>query len=236
MKLPIDALKSYEEHKLPYTEENEVITADPSYSITGFSDYSSIEYIESDQKEKIQFIRYIESLSRHSMELKQYITFLKENLDMTKCAILNNVDAESATIELHHFPFTLFDIVRIVVDKAIYYKSDITSFDLVSEVVRLHYEGLVGLVPLSATAHELAHSGKIILSLRSVHGKWDKFVEQYRQFISEEDISRLKFLIRSSSNSNITTENRRKLKIKRRLVEYNKQETGELNVENNQEL
>ena len=51
--------------------------------------------------------------------------------------------------------------------------------------MRLHYRGLVGLIPLSVTAHELVHDGKLIVPLNCVYGKFVQFVKEYYDYIDD---------------------------------------------------
>ena len=69
---------------------------------------------------KTKFIKNVERVVRGSLEYKKYIGFLRNNLNLTKCRFLENVDTanlKKTHIEMHHYPFTLYDIVEIVSDK-----------------------------------------------------------------------------------------------------------------------
>ena len=75
-------------------------------------------FINSD-KDKVKFIKRCEKVIRSSNEYRDYVAFLKENIDMDKCAFWKNVSSENSKrvkIEIHHEPFTLFDIVSVVVE------------------------------------------------------------------------------------------------------------------------
>jgi len=224
MKLPTEAIaanNNTSSDALVNTVDNLNVAKVPDgYVMNGYSDYESLEYLEHDQKAKVKFIKYVEGMARKSLELRLYLDFLRENVDMQSCKILHGVDSESARIELHHYPFTLFDIARIIVDKTIMNKSDISSFKIIEEIVEVHYKGLVGLVPLSETVHELVHAGKLTVSLASVTGNWQEFVKQYAEYLQQEDIDKLKFLIHASSTQSLENENRRKLKIIKRVIAY----------------
>ena len=43
-------------------------------------------------KDTEKFIKRVETIVRSSQEYKDYILFLRENVDMTKCSYFNNVD------------------------------------------------------------------------------------------------------------------------------------------------
>ena len=61
----------------------------------------------------------------------------------------------------------------------------INELQVAEEVMRLHYRGLVGLIPLSVTAHELVHDGKLIVPLNCVYGKFVQFVKEYYDYIDD---------------------------------------------------
>lgn len=100
------------------------------------------------------------------------------------------------SLEFHHYPFTLFDLVAIVLqDKINKGVKDISPFLIANEVMQLHYENLVGLVPLSKTVHELAHSGEIFISLDLVFGNVKEFLRRYKRALNEEQRGQLRKLI-----------------------------------------
>ena len=69
------------------------------------------------EKERIKFIKHIEKIIRMSYEYKEYINYLKEEYNMTFCSVYENINRDNipkVRIEIHHEPFTLYDIVNIV--------------------------------------------------------------------------------------------------------------------------
>lgn len=133
-------------------------------------------------KDKDKFIKRVERNVRSSMEYKDYIAFLKENVDMSKCAFFNAVNNESSShirIEIHHAPFTLYDYVKAVVER---YESEglpLNELLIADEVMELHYNNEVGLIPLSKTIHEIVHnSDKIIVPLTMIYGNYKAFLEK----------------------------------------------------------
>ena len=144
-------------------------------------------YVVMNDKDKIKFIKMLERIVRQSIEYKHYIQFLKSEIDMTKCTFFSNVsnkNNQSVSIEIHHEPFTLFDIVSIVVDKYIDMNLDLNPLTIAEEVMKLHYKDLVGLVPLSVTVHQLVHDGKLFIPLQNVYGNYISFIEEYAPYIS----------------------------------------------------
>ena len=224
MKLP----ENIEEEKPGLSHEVSIKDTD---KFDGYASFSNLEYLKEDYKAKAKYVKYLERLIRGSLELKAYLSFLKENAEMNDCAIFAGVNREDCRIEIHHFPFSLFDITRIVLDDALANNEDVSSFAIVSRVVLEHFLGNVGLIPLSLTAHELAHSGSITLSLKNVTGNWQNFVKKFGYVMTKDDIERLKFLVNASTSESLNNTNMRKLKIVPRQIKIIKQiSNGESNA------
>lgn len=156
-------------------------------------------YVDLDSdKQKIKFIKRVEGIVRSSMEYKDYVAYCKENLDMNSCIFLSNVSQDKSkgrkriSIELHHDPFTLMDIVWTVVNK--YEDEGLPYNDLLiaDEVLEMHYANIVGLVPLSKTMHQMVHnSDKIKIPLYLVYGQYSEFVEKYGDYMEPELLDKL---------------------------------------------
>lgn len=149
------------------------------------------------EKDKIKLIKTIERIVRSSQEYKQYIAFLRKEVDMTMCSFFNNIsnkESKKVSIEIHHEPFTLFDIAQIVLEKWIAEGKKINPILIAEEVMKLHYQNKVGLIPLSITVHELVHSGKLFIPLQNVYGDFISFLEEYEPYISNDlkDILQIK--------------------------------------------
>ncbi|QXN70164.1 hypothetical protein INTERNEXUS_123 [Bacillus phage vB_BspM_Internexus] len=179
---------------VPKMNNPSLINEDESYevvidSIDDRADFFNFE-ITSNEKERLKFIKRIEKIIRRSFEYKTYIGFLKNELDLTKCTFLPMVDTKEIKkvgLEFHHYPFTLFDIVSIVLDEHILVNGEkrINPFDIAEEVMELHYQNYIGLVPLTKTVHELVHSGKIYVNLNYVFGNYTKFINKYESANTE---------------------------------------------------
>lgn len=153
-------------------------------------------------KDKIKVIKYIERLVRSSQEYRDYIAYLKKEIDMTQCSFfvgINNKDSRRVSIEIHHEPFTLFDITQIVLDSWLSKGLDINPILIAHEIVKLHYMDKVGLIPVSVTVHQLVHSGKLFIPLQNVKGKFVEFMEEYDEYISEDISDRLQVKINMST-------------------------------------
>jgi hypothetical protein len=127
------------------------------------------------------------------MEYKDLIKYLKENIDMTSCQFFHNVTSgkKKGLIEIHHEPFDLYTLTSIVMKKQEAELGYIDELIVAEEVMRLHYIGLVGLIPLSVTVHELVRKGKLIVPLNCVYGRFVQFVKDYFEYIDPSFIAML---------------------------------------------
>lgn len=155
-----------------------------------------------DIKQNKKFIKNVESLVRHSKEYNRYIAYLSEDQNLTNDVYMSNISSEDATLEFHHYPFTLYDIVEIVLNKHIIEKDNITSLSMTKEVMQLHYDNKIGLVRLSKTNHQLTHAGKIYIPMDSVFGKVNAFVDEYYKYIFDDQIEKFNQLVNFNDNGN----------------------------------
>ena len=198
----------------PKTEVNHAIdimslAAAPKYMSSNIYE----EYFD-DDKAYVRFVKMIERSIRGSSEMKKYMSYLKRNLKLDNCAILNGVTMEEAAIELHHYPFTLFDITSIVLQSYVRNNKSYSTISIANEVVRIHYENIIGLVPLSKTVHELAHAGEIFIPLQQVYGNYKEFINKYNSGMYSEHLSMLKQLIQMSNDADSQARNNKKLMVK----------------------
>lgn len=145
-------------------------------------------------KEYNHYIKDIEFAVRRSFEYQKFIKYIRENMDMNRCSFLQNVSNEETfaiRIEIHHYPFSLRDIVEIVYRKRAHYHESLEVQMVAKEVMELHYKMMVGLIPLSETVHELAHSGRLFVPVDKVMGRYDLFVNYYKPFIEPEQLETL---------------------------------------------
>lgn len=151
----------------------------------------------SDVKEIKNFIKNIEKQIRTSKEYKNYIGHLNNEIGIHTCSVYGNLSdsIEGLTLEYHHYPFTLYDIVEICVNKQIMNNNNFTSFDIINEVLQLHQMNKVGLVKLCKTAHEEVHAGKIFIKLESIFGDVNYFINKYRPYISDDILENYNKLI-----------------------------------------
>ena len=153
-------------------------------------------------KDKLKYIKRVEQIVRSSMEYRDYISFLKNNVNMDRCAFFNGVENTSGAkirIEIHHEPLTLFDIVKTVIYKFMDEGMPLNDLYVADEVMNLHYTNKVGLVPLSKSVHEIIHnSNQIIIPLDLVYGDYKTFLEEYSDYLDEELINKIEMKIKDT--------------------------------------
>ena len=181
-------------------------------------EYGSYEFWEGTLDDFKKFEKMLKSavvLVRSSPEYRKYIKYLREEFDMAECSLLRGITTDNASIEVHHYPFTLFDITEIV---ALYMKAnhiDFTIFDLAERVCKLHYQNKVGLVALSSTVHELAHSGAVFIPLKNVFGDVRSFCYEYNSGMNGDHLEKIKSLVDLEDSAIADTNNKAVLARKR---------------------
>jgi len=172
----------------------EAETKDQPFSVIkldSIPDFDIEDYDLMDSKEFQKFLYSIENIARVSFEYRAIIAYLRENMDMNKCSVfenINNIDTTKVKIEIHHHPFSLYDITIIVYNKRLYNRESIDEELVAKEVMYLHYALLIGLIPLSETVHELVHNQYLFIPNSNVMGKYEEFYNMYKDFMTPENI------------------------------------------------
>lgn len=122
------------------------------------------------------YIKNIEKQVRGSIEYKNWIQKLREERGAYKCLISGST-IDDCTIEIHHLPFTLYDIVDIVISNQ---KERFCTFTISLEVMQLHFDDFVGWVPLTHTLHEKVHNNIITIKPEQIRGKFIDFASNYK--------------------------------------------------------
>ena len=169
-----------EEMKILEYDENGVIKID-EIPDTNFD----MKYYEYDTKD----IGRVEKIIRSSEEYRSFVQFMKQNLDVNHCSFYEGYSMKNGlTIELHHSPFTLYNITEAVIVKFMNRDKYWETFRVAEEVIRLHYEFKVGLTPLNPTSHKLVHNGVLKVHPKIVIGDWKSFYGEYNAYLSEDAI------------------------------------------------
>ncbi len=151
----------------------------------GYSD--DMEMFQNEKAFK-QFIIRLKYYTRKSYEYSELMKFLKDEHGMNFCGVHPNVKrSDGFQIHIHHTPFTMEDIVYIVVRKRQEEQESMKMSDIAEEVMYLHYLGLVGLYPLCETCHEYVHSeaNDLFIPLDKVFGNPEAFVDIYSKYLKE---------------------------------------------------
>lgn len=136
-----------------------------------------------------KFIKHVELKIRTSDMYSTYLHMLI-NSGLDHCSIKGNITNEDASIEFHHYPFTLYDIVYTMIKYKMANNEKISSFSLTKDVMEEHSKNIIGLLPLSKTYHELYHSGSLSITLDMVYGNIQGFIDKYEDFMSDDMIEK----------------------------------------------
>ena len=144
-------------------------------------------------EDNVRFIKKIEALIRGSNEYKAYISYLRNDLGMWHCSFLPNLDMsmDEIGLEMHHCPINLYTMVDIVITHRLARGQPVTSLSVADEVMNMHFENKVGMVPLSRSAHKLVHAGNLTVHPLMVHGDYLGFLRSYPDGVSEELVAQL---------------------------------------------
>lgn len=160
--------------------------------------YKDVEYF-SHLENFVNFVKAVERLVRSSNYYKRYIAYLKEEVGLTYCQVLSNVESEFADVEMHHGPLlTLFDCVEIVTDHMIATGQRITSFRVAKIIMDEHFKHNIQVIMLSKTVHEQVHENAIFINLGQAFGNLQVFLEKYKKGIRPEVVAQINSYIKSS--------------------------------------
>lgn len=176
-------------------------------------DYTTEDYDLFNEKDFKKYIEDIERLVRSSREYREAIQYMRKYINMNSSLFfrnVNNIESTKIKIELHHYPFTLFDIVITVFNKRTRLQEPLDVELVAKEVAYLHYFLVIGLVPLSKTEHKLVHNQALFIPLELngnpiVLGDYNKFVEMYEKDIPEDAMVRFNTYKELTANYNQIT-------------------------------
>lgn len=163
--------------------------------LTNIPPYDLNDWNLADQKDFKKFLSELEKSVRGSFEYQQYIQYLRNSFNMNSCAFyrnVSNVPNPKIKIHVHHDPITLYDICTIVFRKRQTLGEPIDEESIAKEVMWNHYNGFIGLIPLSETAHELVHANYLFVPCTHVFGDYKEFVNMYKQFFTLDQLDLLK--------------------------------------------
>lgn len=183
MRDPNNIVKSYELENPPVLIKMDEI---PKYDLYDFD--------LNDDKSFKKYIQTIEKVVRTSFEYRALINYLREYMDMNQCAFyknVNNADSTKIKIEVHHEPLSLFDICIIVYNKRVAFNEPLDEEFVAKEVMYLHYNLMIGLIPLAETVHQLVHAQYLFVPTTAVLGKYKEFIDRYKEYMLPEQLESL---------------------------------------------
>lgn len=162
-------------------------------TLSEIPEYDQDDYDLSSAKDFRKYLDDIKKEVRGSYEYREMIKHLREYGGMTASGSFDQLNGMNSgvKIEVHHTPFSLEDIVRIVYDKRAFYHENLSIYMVAKEVMELHYKQIVGLYPLTITEHELVHNGFLFIPTYKIYGRYDLFRDLYREFIDPEMLETL---------------------------------------------
>lgn len=168
--------KNEEYIKLEYDENNVIHIDDiPKFDF-------DMKYYSIDEK----YLKYVDKMVRKTFEYRELFKFIKQVLDVNHCSYYKDYSMkDNYTIELHHSPFTLYDIVEAVASKQLSRDGYVCTFKITEEVTRLHYQFKVGLTPLNPTAHKLVHNQVLPIHPKIILGYWKEFYGEYNAYLGK---------------------------------------------------
>ena len=174
-------MREYSTPNLPDKKKSIYIKFVPEFNIS--------DYDLSNPKELSKYFKSLERICRNSRTYKKLINFLRENVDMNKCSYfknVDNIDTYSLRIHIHHTPLTLYDIVTTVYNKRLLNHESLSEMMVAKEVMWLHYNLFVGLIPLAETVHGSVHNGQAFIPTTKVYGMYKTFVKLYEPYMDKE--------------------------------------------------
>lgn len=160
--------------------------------------YKDVEYFANIDN-FVGFVKAVERMVRSSTYYSRYIKYLKEDIGLTHCQVLSNIEDEYADIEMHHGPIlTLFDYAAIITDYLLAKGQKINTFIVSDILLEEHYNNLIQVVMLSETVHEQVHENNIFINLKQAFGDLNAFLKKYRHGIHPEQIEKINKYIQKS--------------------------------------
>jgi len=153
----------------------------------------------SDNKLFVSFIKKCEHIVRCSPEYKDWVSYVKDTLGHKVC-VFTEETSDELTIEIHHHPFTLFDITSIVLTTLMTQGQEFTSLDVSDKVLQLHYSDCIGYVPIVTSLHEKYHNGFLTIPPKFINGTWDYMLLNDSYFLDDEMRDKVNKLMHPSNN------------------------------------
>ena len=168
-------------------------------------DYTTEDYDLFNEKDFKKYIDDVEKMVRSSREYREAVQYMRKYMDMNTSAFsinINNIESNKIKIELHHTPFTLYDIALAVFNRRSRLGEPLDIELVAKEVAYIHYLLIVGLIPLSKTEHKLVHNQALFVPVDKVLGNYEKFIDMYEKDIPEDAMARYNTYVELTKNYN----------------------------------
>jgi hypothetical protein len=170
---------------------------EPEYVDIDFSSIGVVDFkpdVDVDNDKAVSaLVKKLKAETRSTYEYKELMTFLKYHRDRNNCIYYPKIGKSKSkkrskvSLEMHHTPFTISDIILTVLRKRIANDERVLDSDITREVMTLHYRGIIGLVPVCKTAHQLIHSDNtdVFIPLGHIEEDVHQFVTEYKKHIPD---------------------------------------------------
>lgn len=150
-----------------------------------------------------RFIDNAISRFRKTRVYTNYKSYLYE-LGLTHCAILGNIDKDMAELQMHHNGITIFDIAVMIVTHKLITVGSVTTFEVISELRKVHTQNKVPLVMLTTSIHQMTHhNDEFFVPISMTFGYWTELLQDYKYGITYGIAKKLKYWIQISLEHSI---------------------------------
>lgn len=160
------------------------------------------ETVISNYDELVNRIDSIKSIFRKSKAYRVFLKHIKEALEMRQCNFFDKIEEykefdfldNKVDIEMHHIVF--LEVIALMCgekllddipeDKPHY----VTIYQIVDEIIRVHFMDYLPVAMMSTTVHQLYHAGKYVIDKydeKTLHkGNYKDFYKEYGKYFTDE--------------------------------------------------
>ncbi len=129
-------------------------------------------------KDYNRFISICKRMIRQSYEYQNWTKYIKFTQGYDYCQFTRE-NAFELTIDLHHHPLSMENIVKTIIDFQLKNNGFVTSYSITKEVLENHYDDNIGYVMMISSLHEKYHNGFLKIPIEFAHGNWQNFINKY---------------------------------------------------------
>ena len=167
------------------------------------------------------FIVNTKSLFRHYIGYRHYKAFLMQ-LGLDRDQFMGNINSEMATIEMHHHPLTIEDIIILITEHTLNTYGKVTEFDVCELLADAHKGGQVGTIMLAKTTHQLYHNsnGDLYISPKMIIGNWVSLLERFNTGITVEIANKVIMFLQSAIDNDDKSDDNNLLEVRDRIIDW----------------